>query len=278
MHRMRNVVVSNRRTVIPVQGFVFALACCVLTACGDPAATPDETDGSVSPPRDAGPPPSPRIDPCGTYNTVDGMAVMEAEALPITDAWRTGTAGSVTYIEWSDGSHNNNPSNGVFDVNINFAEAGTYQLQWRVRIGRGSNTTEHNDTWVSFPDAADFYGSKGPDDAQQRVYPKPQCDDDSLMDPIRALDGVASVGCPRGTSRDGFFKVYSTGADDWKWSARTNDHDAHDIYVRIDDPGQYIFRLAARADFNQIDRIVVHRSDVGDREAQDLGLATTCAE
>ncbi|HJL17470.1 MAG TPA: hypothetical protein RMH99_17505 [Sandaracinaceae bacterium LLY-WYZ-13_1] len=250
-----------------------ALLACAPTGCdsdGDVDAGPgvdagaDRTDGGGTPACD--------------FRAVDGIVVIEAESLPITEDWATGSHGDAAggeYVEWTGSSHNNDTSNGRFEVSILVEEAGLYRLQVRNRVGMGDDATEHNDTWMQFPDAAAFYGIQGPSDAQDRVYPRPRCEDAGFISGIEAMDDVAEASCPEGTSRDGYFKVYSSGALDWKWSARTSDSDAHDIVVRFDAPGVYTYQLAARGSFHQLDRIVIHRIELEDSEVRDLALEET---
>jgi len=245
-------------------------------ADGDDAGPPAPgTDAGDAPGTDAGDDPPSSCD----WRAVDGRIVIEAENLPLTEDWQVGDENAGFsgdgYIEWTGDSHNNDPTHGVMEVDLQFDSPGTYQLQWHTRIGRGDNPTEHNDVWVQFPDVAAFYGIAGPDDMQDRVYPKPQCEDDGFMDPIRAMANVAEATCPNGSTRDGWFKVYSSGATDWRWSARTSDRDAHDVVIEIDAPGVYTLMLAARADFSQLDRIVIHEVSQPNDEVRDLSLAET---
>ncbi|MEM9074066.1 MAG: hypothetical protein AAGE52_36575 [Myxococcota bacterium] len=211
--------------------------------------------------------------PCD-YESRAGMIVIEAENLTLSEAWMIGTENAgftgTGYIEWTDRSFNNDQTNGPISAELRFAEAGLYRLQWHTRIGRGSNPTEHNDVWVRFADAADFYGLDGPSDAEDRVYPRPVCDDDGFMDGIRAMPNVAEATCPNGSTGMGYFKVYSSGARDWRWSAFTSDNDAHDIMIQIDAPGVYTMEIAARADFSQLDRIVIHEVSLDNDTVRNL--------
>lgn len=217
--------------------------------------------------------------PVTCFQTVNGIAVVEAEGLPITEMWRVANANTgftgAGYIEWAGSSFNNNTTNGRFSVTLRLAAAGRYKLQWYTRIGRGNNATEHNDTWLKVADADGFYGIKGPDNNENRVYPKPRCEDNTFMSRIRSMANIANVKCPNGSTRDGYFKVYSSGAQDWKWSARTSDNDAHDIIIEVNAPGDVTLDLAARADFSQIDRIVVHEEALNNNTVRDLALAET---
>lgn len=216
--------------------------------------------------------------PACDFRAVDGIVVIEAESLPFTEDWSLGSDGEASggeYIEWTGSSHNNDTSFGRFAVSILVEEAGLYQLQVRNRVGRGEDPTEHNDTWMRFPDAAAFYGIQGSPDAEDRVYPRPQCEDPDFLAGVEAMPNVTEASCPNGTSRDGYFKVYSSGALDWKWSARTSDNDAHDVVVRFDEPGLYTYQLAARGDFHRLDRIVLHRIELERSTVRDLSLAET---
>ena len=207
------------------------------------------------------------------------LLVLEAENLALTEEWvvsddNAGFTGD-GYIEWTGPSRNNDPSHGPIEVALRFTEPGRYRLQWHTRIGRGTNTTEHNDVWLRFTDVAGFYGVQGDPTDEDRVYPRPQCEDDAFLDPIRGRDDVADASCPAGSSRDGYFEIYSSGADDWRSSARTSDRDAHDVVVEIDEPGVYVMELAARADFSQLDRIVWHEEGLGNDVVRDLSNPET---
>jgi hypothetical protein len=230
-------------------------------------------DASVAPdgaPPDAGP------QACDYRFGSDGVLRIEAEDLPLVEDWavQSDVAGfsGRGYIAWTGSSSNNRPGNGYMAVRLRVPNAGRYRLQWRNRIGRGTNTTEHNDTWVRFPDAADYYGKRGPTDDESRRYPRPICEDDAFMATVR--ERVAAAECARGSTRDGWMKVYSSGARDWRWSTRTSDSDAHDIYAAFDAAGVYTLELSARADFHFIDRIVLHEETV-DRVIVEAAEAPT---
>lgn len=213
------------------------------------------------------------------YETVNGLAVLEAEGLTLTEDWRVGTADAgftgTGYIEWLGASHNNDPSFGPIASRIHVTAAGRYRLQWHTRVGQGTNATEHNDTWVRFADAADFYGRKGNAGSENRVYPQPTCNDTAFMDEVQGRAEVSQATCPAGSSREGYLKVYSSGALDWRWSTRTSDHDPHDIVVEVATAGVYTLEMAARADFSQIDRLVLHDLELPNATVQDLSLAET---
>jgi len=238
---------------------------------GEPGDAGGEEDAGE--PMDAGPPPG-----CD-YGTEDGMIVLEAEDLTLSEDWAVDDANEgftgTGYIEWTGSAHNNDPTHGPIAVDLRFDAPGRYRLQWHTRIGRGDDATEHNDTWVRFAEVAGYYAVQGDATNEGRVYPRPQCEDDDFLAPIRALDTVSEATCPAGSSRDGYFKVYSSSARDWRWSARTSDRDPHEVTVEIDEPGVYTMELAARADYSQIDRIVIHEEGLGNDVVRDLANPTT---
>ena len=212
------------------------------------------------------------------YRSVDGVVVIEAEDLALTGDWEIASDadGAVgAYIVWTGASSSGNPNNGVIQTQVQLTEAGRYRLQWRTRIGQGDDATEHNDTWVRFPDVDAFFGGKGPLDDERRVYPRPLCDDEAFIAATEALPNIASAACPVGPQRDGWFKVYSSDARDWRWSTFTNDRDAFDIYVEVDAPGVYLFEMAARSDYSLIDQIILHHEDVSSDDARERAGATT---
>lgn len=212
------------------------------------------------------------------YETRGGIVVIEAEDLTLSEEWarETSVAGASggAYISWNGQSFNNDPTHGLISVDINFTQSGRYILEWRSRIGRGDNPTEHNDTWVRFQ-TLDFYGIQGPANAEDRVYPRPLCEDADFIAGVVAQENIVEASCPAGSSRDGWFKGYSSGALDWRFITKTSDSDAHDIVADVGAPGVHTLELAARADFNLIDRIVIRRESVARDDARDLGLATT---
>jgi len=246
---------------------------------GDPpdmADPPDMDPPDMSPPRDMGPPP-----PCD-YETVNGLLVIEAESLPINEDWiiaddRPGFFGT-GFIEWTGQSQNGRPGSGEMEVKLRFTRAGQYRMQWHNRIGMGNNPTEHNDTWVKLEGVADSYGYRVRDGMESRRYPKPKCEDDAFMASVEAKPEVTGAECAEGSTRDDWFKVYSTNARDWRWSTRTSDNDAHEIGIDIAAPGVYTMLLSARGDHHLIDRIVIHERAIDDDAVHAPNNAETRCE
>jgi len=201
----------------------------------------------------------------------NGVLMFEAESLPLVEDWQVSQTEpgyyGTGYIQWEGPSFNGRPGSGLIERALRFDQAGRYRVQWRTRIGLGTNATEHNDIWLKFPDVADYYGKAG-DDPETRRYPKPQCDDAAFIAGIEALPQVSEAACAAGSTSDGWLKVYSSGATDWRWSARTSDNDAHDIYIEVAEPGVYTLQFSARADFMLLDRVVIHRESVPESTAQ----------
>lgn len=235
-----------------------------------PAGDVSTADQALGP--DSGPPPA-----CD-YELKNKILVIEAEELALKGSWTKQTANKgfsgSGYIGWTGAASMQTPGKGTLTAKLKLA-AGRYRMQWRNRIGKGTNATEHNDSFVRYPDVDHFYGMKIVNGKESRTYPKPICEDTAKMAAVKALPQVGVTKCPNGTSKDGWTKVYSSGATDWKWSAFTSDNDAHAIYIEVDKAGVYTLEISARSDFHLIDRIVIHDESVAAKDAQALTLKPT---
>jgi len=181
---------------------------------------------------------------CGdaTYEDDNGLVTIEAENLDITGLdWNVKTAFAnytgTGYLSWDGNNNFNSPGNGLITTKIRINTPGQYRFRWRSRIGAGSNSTEHNDSWLRFPDASDFYAEKN----GNRVYP----------------NGSGQTPNPNGSSSDGWFKIYLSGSTNWTWSTQTSDNDAHQIYVEFDTAGIYTMEISGRSKDHLIDRITL---------------------
>lgn len=149
--------------------------------------------------------------------TGEGYIVWEGPAQFWKGAANIGNAGRLTY-------------------NISVPRAGTYLFKWRSYIAKKDPTkptTEHNDSWLRFPDADDFYGKKG----THIVYP----------------NGSGKTPNPAGENGNGFLKVYMNTGDAWSNISSTSDNDAHQIYVTFNEAKSYKVEIAARSDYHAID-------------------------
>lgn len=179
---------------------------------------------------------------CGqaAYQDTDGLVIIEAENLLLNNVnWSVKTGfddfTGDGYLSWNGNNNFNRPGIGLITTKINITKTGRYRFQWRSRIGVGTNSTEHNDSWLRFPDASDFYGEKN----GARVFPR----------------GTGKSPNPEGSSADGWFKIYLSGSTTWTWRTSTSDNDPHDIYVEFDTPGIYTMELSGRSKDHLIDRI-----------------------
>ncbi|MEM8818178.1 MAG: Ig-like domain-containing protein [Pseudomonadota bacterium] len=218
------------------------------------------------------PPPPSTSD--GAFIENDGLVVIEFEsASALPDAWRSassyssskspsvnnpGAAAADDFIVWEGPQYFNNPGNGQITYQVQIETPGLYTFDWHNQVGNGTNTTEHNDTWLKI-DADAFYAVKG----NSVVRPKGASSDN---------DYPNGAGLPNGGGADGWFKVYSSGANNWKWSARTSDSDAHTIVARFDAPGVYDIHISARSSSHILDRMILVNEAVYDGNPRNLNL------
>lgn len=177
-----------------------------------------------------------------SYMDVDGLVIIEAEQLIIDGTnWniKTDFEGytGAGYLSWDGNNNFNSPGNGLLSTQIKINTPGTYRFRWHSKVGNGDNSTEHNDSWLRFPDASNFYGEKN----GQRVYPV----------------GSGQTPHPQGSSSDGWFKIYLSGTTNWTWSTQTSDNDAHQIYVEFDTADIYTMEISGRSKDHLIDRITL---------------------
>ncbi|MEL6193825.1 MAG: DUF5060 domain-containing protein [Bacteroidota bacterium] len=197
------------------------------------------------------------------YKEEGGLVVFEPESIPVAGDWDLQTSidgySGAGYIRWGGSNQFNNPGQGLMEYTIQIQTPGTYRFNWRSRITIGNDSREHNDTWLRFPDADDFYGEKN---GGSIVYPH----------------GSGQTPNPEGAGKEGWFKIYMSRAGEWHWSARTSDNDAHDIYVVFNAPGVYTMQLSGRSEGHAVDRIVLYTDDTSNNDAQDLNLPESLCE
>lgn len=179
------------------------------------------------------------------YQDINGLVVMEAENLTVPSGWAkqssfSGFTGS-GYISWTGPEYFSSVGNGLISTKIFINSPGVYRFQMRSRVGFGSSSTEHNDTWVRFPDASDYFALK--ETSTTKIYPK----------------GSGKSPNPNGAGSGGWFKIYMNSLS-WTWNTLTSDNDPHDIYVQFNSSGVYTMELSARSAFHLIDRLVLHKN------------------
>ncbi|MEO0732780.1 MAG: PKD domain-containing protein [Bacteroidota bacterium] len=196
----------------------------------------------------------------------DGIVVIEMEHGNLSSSWRQRTTtGGFTgdgYIQWEGAEFFNQVGVGKLIYPVRIEEAGTYRFIWHTGIGRGTSNTEHNDTWVRFNGAgAQIFARK----TGAQYLPRPACESNP------------DFGCPEGSSRGNFLKIYNNNGNfnGWRWWANTSDNDATPVFVEFTEPGLYEMELNARSSFNRLDRTILYRTDVADNVAQRLSRPET---
>ncbi|MEX0291564.1 MAG: Ig-like domain-containing protein [Flavobacteriaceae bacterium] len=203
------------------------------------------------------PEPEPDFECNADFVAKNNIVVIEAEHLNVSSGWShksdvEGFSGG-GYIEWEGEDQFTSPGEGLITTTIDIKEAGIYTFQWRNKVGIGESSTESNDSWLRFPDAAEFYGKKS---SGTIIYPK----------------GGEKNPWPNGAGSDGWFKVYLNTGLDWTWSTNTSDNDPHEIYVRFDSPGIYTMEISGRSKGHLLDRIVLSKDGT---DATDLNIEET---
>lgn len=148
------------------------------------------------------------------------------------------------FMVWTGSQSFNDPGNGLVRFKIRIQNPGTYRFIWRSAVTIGDNGTEHNDTWLRFNDADDYFGRKSSNG--NIVYPR----------------GTGKTPNPNGSSKDGWFKIYRSGNNlGFKWQSSTSDNDGHNIFVTFNSPGVYTMEVSARSSGHAIDRFVLFDED-----------------
>ncbi len=189
-----------------------------------------------------------------------GVILGELEDSSFSGSWQKQGSGSSAYLRWTGSQYFGDPGNGVVRFKIRITNPGSYRFSWRSSVTIGNNGTEHNDTWLRFPDASDFYATKN----SSTIYPK----------------GSGKSPNPNGASADGWFKVYRTGNNtDFKWEAYTSDHDGHIIHADFDSPGIYTMEISARSTGHGVDKFALIRTDLNFNDAVGGAMsAITCGD
>ena len=190
----------------------------------------------------------------------DGLIHVEFENALFPSNWNSETTSSNTsgngYMVWNGPQNLTTPGTGLVKYKIKVVNSGTYRFIWKSAVKEGASGSDHNDTWLRFNDANDFYGKKP--NSNSIVYP----------------NGTGKTPNPNGSSSNGWFKIYRSGNDlDFKWQASTSDNDSHDIYVVFNASGTYTMEVSARSSGHAIDQFVLFKES--DYTAQQATTTTT---
>lgn len=176
------------------------------------------------------------------FNESNGLVSVEFENAEFTGDWKLRNEGNgfsgKGYMVWQGQQHLHDPGNGRATFAININRSGRYRFLWKSAVKTGNNSTEHNDTWLRFADAASFYAQKG----NSKVFPK----------------GSGKTPNPEGATKDGWFKIYRNGNDlGFKWQALTYDNNGHEVFVVFENPGVYEMEVSARSSGHAIDQFLL---------------------
>ncbi len=188
------------------------------------------------------------------YQESGGLVIIELESAASYGLWeldssRVGFTGD-GYLHYKGTNYYNDPGNSLLKFEIAIEKTGKYRFQWHSLIAMGQSNTEHNDSWLRFNDANDFYGEK----EGQKVYPK----------------GTGKFPNPEGSSANGWLKIYQNSLNNWTWATRTSDRDPHQIYVEFDSVGVYTLEISGRSRGHAINRLALYHSDVPSTLALNL--------
>ena len=195
------------------------------------------------------------------FTEKDGLVSVEFEKAKFSENWAMKSDGNSYsgegYMVWEGTQHLSDPGNGRATFKIKISNIGTYKFVWKSAVKIGNNGTDHNDTWLRFGDANNFYAKK---DASV-VYP----------------NGSGKTPNPEGASKEGWFKIYRSGNNlDFKWQSSTFDNNGHEVFVVFDSPGTYLMEVSARSSGHAIDKFVLFKDTLTQEEAvTSTELSTT---
>lgn len=166
---------------------------------------------------------------------------METETAVLVNAnWKLKTEISnykgTGYIVWEGNSRFGTPkANEALTYKINVEKAGTYAFKWRsyiAKIDPDEGAGGHNDSWIGFPDADDFFAVRDKEDeAFSRKTPN--------------------------ATKLYYFKAYMNTLNKWNNWCGTVDFKPHGIYATFDTSGEYTVSIAPRSNYHAIDQFTL---------------------
>ncbi|NBB80244.1 MAG: hypothetical protein GVY36_12515, partial [Verrucomicrobia bacterium] len=158
----------------------------------------------------------------------NGIVAFETESVnPTTPEWQEATliagfSGDSYFIAQEENL--NQGGEGVVSYPVYITTTGRYQLNWRSRIGIGSDNTEHNDNFARVVDA-----------------------DGNPVTPV-VNDNDAT-----GT----WYKAYMNRANAWDWQTSNKDNDPHSLSWNLQADTLYYFQISARSNGHAVDRVAL---------------------
>ncbi|MCI5064623.1 DUF5060 domain-containing protein, partial [bacterium] len=161
----------------------------------------------------------------GAFQEQGGRLIMEFESSNPQGGWTQRTAFTpftgTSYYEWTGNNNYSRPGDGVVQFPFEISTPGNYELRWRSRICRGSDRTEHNDSWVQFPTGQNISGEQG---------------------------------------LNGWTKVYQNQPNTWSWDAKTVDNVGRPVRQYFS-AGTHTMEVSGRSNGHCIDRIALYKYD-----------------
>jgi len=156
-----------------------------------------------------------------TFVENNGILIMEAESSPAAGDWKQessigGFSGN-GYLRWNGANFFGTPGNGTITYKFRIQRAGNYELIWRSRITKGSNRTEHNDSWARFPTGQNINGQHG---------------------------------------LNGWTKVFMSTLNEWAWQSATVDNVGRRVRQYFS-AGEHTMQISGRSNGHAIDRIAL---------------------
>ena len=198
----------------------------------------------------------------GPFLEENGLIVIEAESGDIVPGWTETTTDGANGILASTNSLNT-INGGTIPYQITVNTPGVYRFDWR-SFYSGISPTDENDNWLRFPNTDDvwFFGYQGNPGDEATIIANLEGAQENVVFP-KGSSRITATTTPEGSGSNGYFKIFRSGgnSETYDWQARTSDNDAHDIYVRIVNPGTYTFEVSERSAGHAIDKMALYKVD-----------------
>jgi hypothetical protein len=207
-----------------------------------------------------------------------GIIVIDIESGRLNEQWIEGADGGIVYYEGAEVNQNDVGRIQPIAYQIQITQPGIYRFEWYNRINKGTTNTDHNDSWLRFPNNDDvvFFGHRNSQATAIQVADALANRTNVVFPRGSGLEGPNTT--PNGSGGNGYFKVYTSTADRWSWNARTSDEQPHDIFVDFKSPGTYLMEIGARSDGHAIDRVLMYHIETYGRNISNRGAYVSAPE